>query len=85
MIEIETPGRDTLRLEHLVLDVNGTIAVAGSRRRLCGRQVDFPLPLPRPAVDTPDVLFRDGRAVGKVGIFQRQDFVEQLVIPLRVT
>ena len=29
MIEIETPGRDTLRLEHLVLDVNGTIVVDG--------------------------------------------------------
>jgi len=29
MIEIEIPGRDTLRLEHLVLDVNGTIAVDG--------------------------------------------------------
>ncbi len=29
MIEIQVPGRDTLCLEHLVLDVNGTIAVDG--------------------------------------------------------
>ena len=29
MIEIEVPGRGTYRLEHLVLDVNGTIALDG--------------------------------------------------------
>jgi len=29
MIEIEVPGRGTYRLKHLVLDVNGTIAVDG--------------------------------------------------------
>ena len=29
MIEIEVPGRGTYRLKHLVLDVNGTIAVNG--------------------------------------------------------
>ena len=29
MIEISIPGRDTLRIEHLVLDYNGTIAVDG--------------------------------------------------------
>ena len=29
MIEIEVPGRGTYRLQHLVLDVNGTIAVDG--------------------------------------------------------
>jgi P-type E1-E2 ATPase len=29
MIEIEMPGRGTYRLKHLVLDVNGTIAVDG--------------------------------------------------------
>ena len=29
MIEIEIPGRGTYRLKHLVLDVNGTIAVEG--------------------------------------------------------
>lgn len=29
MIEIDVPGRTTYRLDHLVLDVNGTIAVAG--------------------------------------------------------
>ena len=29
MIEIEIPGRGTYRLRHLVLDVNGTIAVEG--------------------------------------------------------
>jgi soluble P-type ATPase len=29
MIEIQVPGRGTYRLEHLVLDVNGTIAVQG--------------------------------------------------------
>jgi hypothetical protein len=29
MIEIEIPGRGTYRLRYLVLDVNGTIAVAG--------------------------------------------------------
>lgn len=30
MIEIEVPGHQTLALEHLVLDVNGTIAVGGA-------------------------------------------------------
>ena len=29
MIEIQVPGRDVYRLEHIVLDVNGTIAVDG--------------------------------------------------------
>ena len=29
MIEIEIPGRGTYRLQHLVLDVNGTISVEG--------------------------------------------------------
>lgn len=29
MIEIQAPGRGTYRLEHLVLDVNGTMAVDG--------------------------------------------------------
>jgi len=29
MISIEIPGRETLKLEHLVLDVNGTIVVGG--------------------------------------------------------
>lgn len=29
MIEVEIPGRGTYRLSHLVLDVNGTIAVEG--------------------------------------------------------
>jgi P-type E1-E2 ATPase len=29
MIDIEVPGRGTYRLKHLVLDVNGTIAVDG--------------------------------------------------------
>lgn len=29
MIEIEVPGRGTYRLKHVVLDVNGTIAVDG--------------------------------------------------------
>jgi len=29
VIEIEIPGRGTYRLQHLVLDVNGTIAVEG--------------------------------------------------------
>lgn len=29
MIEITIPGRDTLRIDHLVLDYNGTIAVDG--------------------------------------------------------
>jgi P-type E1-E2 ATPase len=29
MIEVEIPGRGTYRLRHLVLDVNGTIAVEG--------------------------------------------------------
>jgi soluble P-type ATPase len=29
MIEIEVPGRTTYRLHHLVLDVNGTVAVDG--------------------------------------------------------
>jgi P-type E1-E2 ATPase len=29
VIEIKVPGRDVYRLEHLVLDVNGTIAVDG--------------------------------------------------------
>ncbi len=29
MIRVEIPGRDTLELEHLVLDVNGTIVVGG--------------------------------------------------------
>jgi P-type E1-E2 ATPase len=29
VIEIEAPGRDVYRLDHLVLDVNGTIAVDG--------------------------------------------------------
>ncbi len=29
MIEIEVPGRGTYRLKHLVLDVNGTIALGG--------------------------------------------------------
>lgn len=29
MIEISIPGRETLRIEHLVLDYNGTIAVDG--------------------------------------------------------
>lgn len=30
MIEINIPGRDTLHIEHLVLDYNGTIAVDGA-------------------------------------------------------
>ncbi len=30
MLEISIPGRDTLCIEHLVLDYNGTIAVDGS-------------------------------------------------------
>lgn len=30
MIEINIPGRDILRIEHLVLDYNGTIAVDGT-------------------------------------------------------
>lgn len=30
MIEINIPGRDILRIEHLVLDYNGTIAVDGA-------------------------------------------------------
>lgn len=29
MIEIEIPGYDTLRIEHVVMDVNGTLAVDG--------------------------------------------------------
>ena len=29
MIEIQVPGRGTYRLKHLVLDVNGTIAIEG--------------------------------------------------------
>ena len=29
MIEIKVPGRDTYRVEHLVLDVNGTIVAKG--------------------------------------------------------
>lgn len=29
MVEIDIPGFRTLRLEHLVLDVNGTLALAG--------------------------------------------------------
>lgn len=29
MIELEIPGRGTLRLQHLVVDVNGTLAVDG--------------------------------------------------------
>ncbi|MBN2248019.1 MAG: HAD family hydrolase [Coriobacteriia bacterium] len=29
MLEIDTPGRGTLDLEHLLLDVNGTIAAGG--------------------------------------------------------
>jgi len=29
MIEINIPGRETLRLEHLVSDVNGTLAIDG--------------------------------------------------------
>jgi P-type E1-E2 ATPase len=29
MIQAAIPGRDTLRLEHLVLDVNGTVAAGG--------------------------------------------------------
>jgi soluble P-type ATPase len=29
MIEVDVPGRGTYRLEHVVLDVNGTIAVGG--------------------------------------------------------
>ncbi len=29
MIEVDLPGRGTLRIEHVVLDVNGTIAVDG--------------------------------------------------------
>lgn len=30
MIELEIPGRGTLQLQHLVMDVNGTLAVDGS-------------------------------------------------------
>ena len=30
MIELEIPGRSTLQLQHLVMDVNGTLAVDGS-------------------------------------------------------
>lgn len=30
MLEITIPGRDTLRLKHLVLDYNGTLAIDGS-------------------------------------------------------
>lgn len=29
MISVEIPGRDTLKLEHLVFDVNGTLVVGG--------------------------------------------------------
>ena len=29
MIEIKVPGRSTYRVEHLVLDVNGTIVAKG--------------------------------------------------------
>jgi soluble P-type ATPase len=29
MIELEIPGRGTIQLEHLVCDVNGTLAEAG--------------------------------------------------------
>ena len=30
MIDIDIPGRDHYRLEHLVLDVNGTLALDGN-------------------------------------------------------
>ena len=30
MIELEIPGRGNLQLQHLVLDVNGTLAIDGT-------------------------------------------------------
>jgi hypothetical protein len=34
MIEIDVPGRGRYRLEHVVLDVNGTTAIWGSLSRV---------------------------------------------------
>ena len=39
MIEITIPGRGTLRIEHLVTDVNGTIAVDGQLIEGVARQI----------------------------------------------
>lgn len=39
MIEITIPGRDTLRIEHLVTDVNGTLAVDGQLTDGIARQL----------------------------------------------
>jgi P-type E1-E2 ATPase len=42
VIEIEIPGRDRYRLRHLVLDVNGTIAVEGQLvEGVAGRLVEL--------------------------------------------
>jgi soluble P-type ATPase len=39
MIELEIPGRGTLRLQHLVTDVNGTLAVDGRLIEGVGRSL----------------------------------------------
>jgi soluble P-type ATPase len=41
MIEIEIPGRTTLQLQHLVLDVNGTIAKDGQIIEGVAEQLDL--------------------------------------------
>ncbi len=41
MIEITIPGRGTLRIEHLVTDVNGTLAVDGQLIEGVARQISI--------------------------------------------
>lgn len=45
MIEISIPGRDTLRIEHVVLDYNGTIAVDGALIEGVQERIEQLLPL----------------------------------------
>ena len=41
MIELNIPGRGTLRLEHLVCDVNGTLAVDGQLQEGIARAINL--------------------------------------------
>jgi P-type E1-E2 ATPase len=41
MIELNIPGRETLRLEHLVCDVNGTLAVDGQLQEGIARAINL--------------------------------------------
>lgn len=43
MVEIEVPGRTAYRLQHLVLDVNGTVAVDGRLVEGVARKLPAPL------------------------------------------